>query len=404
MFQFCEYGLSNSKMDLPNCDNQLDVAVRKTSLRDLQSDDKMKKLTFVSSSLLKDKDVGPDSNNVFGSKRLLPHFSVNHLIQQSIGNNAANGHLLYARRKSEVELGKSIACENPSINDYCRYLSQLCCEQETAQIKPLIKVPKVSCFPTFAHFPMTSSMSSSRKPSVPISLRKSPLRLSPVESNYMIASSGPASGNPKGLKSVHWEEQYQQLQMFLRKLDHSDQEEYILILRSLSFVELSRHAIELEKRSIQLSLEEGMCETEPYLDDGSTSELSGQWTDGWSTNSSDEDDSNGSEEPHSHEGDSGPADSEFQGCDGGGCDVDASIEDHENSRNIIGEQFSSPDLVNGSALLSTEFTGVEYAYTRYAAYAKDIGFSVEKGDSVKDEVGNIVRKFFYYNWQGLREK
>ncbi|XLU98718.1 hypothetical protein S245_013058 [Arachis hypogaea] len=256
MFQFCEYGLSNSKMDLPNCDNQLDVAVRKTSLRDLQSDDKMKKLTFVSSSLLKDKDVGPDSNNVFGSKRLLPHFSVNHLIQQSIGNNAANGHLLYARRKSEAELGKSIACENPSINAYCRYLSQLCCEQETAQIKPLIKVPKVSCFPTFAPFPMTSSMSSSRKPSVPISLRKSPLRLSPVESNYMIASSGPASGNPKGLKSVHWEEQYQQLQMFLRKLDHSDQEEYILILRSLSFVELSRHAIELEKRSIQLSLEE----------------------------------------------------------------------------------------------------------------------------------------------------
>ncbi|XP_072090540.1 uncharacterized protein [Arachis hypogaea] len=275
MFQFCEYGLSNSKMDLPNCDNQLDVAVRKTSLRDLQSDDKMKKLTFVSCSLLKDKDVGPDSNNVFGSKRLLPHFSVNHLIQQSIGNNAANGHLLYARRKSEAELGKSIACENPSINAYCRYLSQLCCEQETAQIKPLIKVPKVSCFPTFAPFPMTSSMSSSRKPSVPISLGKSPLRLSPVESNYMTASSGPASGNPKGLKSVHWEEQYQQLQMFLRKLDHSDQEEYIL----------------------------RMCETEPDLDDGSTSELSGQWTDGWSTNSSDEDDSNGSEEPHSDEGD-----------------------------------------------------------------------------------------------------
>ncbi|RYR62214.1 hypothetical protein Ahy_A04g019625 [Arachis hypogaea] len=157
-------------------------------------------------------------------------------------------------------------------------------------------------------------------------------------------------------------------------------------------------------RLASLFFNPGMCETEPDLDDGSTSELSGQWTDGWSTNSSDEDDSNGSEEPHSHEGDSGPADSEYQGCDGGGCDVDASIEDHENSRNIIGEQFSSPDLVNGSALLSTEFTRVEYAYTRYVAYAKDIGFSVEKGDSIKDEEGNIVRKFFYYNWQGLREK
>ncbi|KAL4380175.1 hypothetical protein AHAS_Ahas04G0007200 [Arachis hypogaea] len=234
----------------------LEVSIRKTALRDLQSDNKMTKPTFVSSSLLKDRDAGPDSNSVSGSKRLLPDFPVNHLIQQSTGNNAANGHLVYVRRKSEAELGKSTACENPSINAYCQHLSQLCCEQETAQLKPLIKAPKVSCFPAFAPFPMTSSMSSSRKPSVPISLGKSPLRLPPVESNYMTASSGPASGNPKGLKSVHWEERYQQLQMFLRKLDHSDQEEYIQMLRSLSSVELSRHAVELEKRSIQLSLEE----------------------------------------------------------------------------------------------------------------------------------------------------
>ncbi|XP_057730159.1 protein FAR1-RELATED SEQUENCE 5-like [Arachis stenosperma] len=145
-----------------------------------------------------------------------------------------------------------------------------------------------------------------------------------------------------------------------------------------------------------------MCESELDLEDGSTSELSGQWTDGWSTDSSDEDDSNGSEEPHTDEGDSGP--SEYQGCDGGGCDVDASTEDHGNSGNIVGEQCSSPDPVNGSPLLSAEFTGVEDAYTRYVAYAKDIGFAVRKGDSVKDEDGILVRKFFYCNRQGLREK
>nr|AFK49386.1 unknown [Medicago truncatula] len=44
--------------------------------------------------------------------------------------------------------------------------------------------------------------------------------------------------------------------MLLRKLDQSDQAEYIQMLQSLSSVELSRHAVELEKRSIQLSLEE----------------------------------------------------------------------------------------------------------------------------------------------------
>ena len=214
-------------MDLPNCDKQLNVGVKKTALRDLQNDNKIMIPSFGSSSFLKDKDPGTDSNRVSGTKRPSSDFPVNHLLQQSPGNNAANGHLVYVRRKSEAELGKSAACENPSINACCPHPSQLCCEEETAQLKPLIKEPKVSCFPAFAPFPMTSSMSSSGKPSVPICLGKSPLRLAPVESNYVTASSGPAIGNPKGLKNVHWEERYQQLQMYLRKLDQSDQEEYI---------------------------------------------------------------------------------------------------------------------------------------------------------------------------------
>ncbi|RYR41111.1 hypothetical protein Ahy_A08g037505 isoform A [Arachis hypogaea] len=70
----------------------------------------------------------------------------------------------------------------------------------------------------------------------------------------------------------------------------------------------------------------------------------------------------------------------------------------------MGEQFSSPDPVNGSVLLCTEFTGVEDAYASYMAYTKGIGFAIQKGDSVKDEEKNIVRKFFYCNRQGLRKK
>ncbi|CAN1802529.1 hypothetical protein LINPERHAP1_LOCUS23390 [Linum perenne] len=62
---------------------------------------------------------------------------------------------------------------------------------------------------------------------------------------------------PTRMKRVHWEERYRQLQVSLKKLDGSDHEDYIQMLRSISSVELSRHAVELEKRSIQLSLEEG---------------------------------------------------------------------------------------------------------------------------------------------------
>jgi len=217
-------------MDLPNRDNQQSVAVKKTALRDLQNDNKIMVPTSVgSSSLLKDKDPGTESNRVSGTKRPFSDQPVNQNLQQSPGNNAANGHLVYVRRKSEAEIGKGTAFENPSVNAYCSHSKQLCCEEENAQPKSQIKEPKVSSFPAFAPFPVASSMNSSGKPSVPVSLGKSSIKLAPVESNYVTASSGatPTTGNPKGLKNLHWEERYQQLQMFLKKLDQSDQEEYI---------------------------------------------------------------------------------------------------------------------------------------------------------------------------------
>lgn len=94
-------------------------------------------------------------------------------LQQSPPNHAANGHLVYVRRKSEGETPKNTAFDNTR---------QLYCEEEIAQPKPQIKDPKVSCFPAFA---------------------------------------------PPSLGNVYWEERYQQLHMFLRKLDQSNQADYI---------------------------------------------------------------------------------------------------------------------------------------------------------------------------------
>ncbi|XP_025692549.1 protein FAR1-RELATED SEQUENCE 5-like [Arachis hypogaea] len=147
-----------------------------------------------------------------------------------------------------------------------------------------------------------------------------------------------------------------------------------------------------------------MSDSELDLDDGSTLEFSGHWTDGWSTDLGDGDDLNGLEEPLTEEGDSGHADSEYKGKNGDGSGMHASAEDHANSENVMGKQFSYPDLVIASVLLCVEFNGIGDAYASYVAYAKGIGFAVQKGDSIKDEEGNIVRKFFYCNRQGLREK
>ncbi|KAG7639786.1 hypothetical protein ISN45_At02g040610 [Arabidopsis thaliana x Arabidopsis arenosa] len=55
---------------------------------------------------------------------------------------------------------------------------------------------------------------------------------------------------------LDWEERYLHLQMLLNKLNQSDRTDHVQMLWSLSSAELSKHAVDLEKRSIQFSLEE----------------------------------------------------------------------------------------------------------------------------------------------------
>ncbi|XP_054799051.1 uncharacterized protein LOC129303637 isoform X2 [Prosopis cineraria] len=250
-----EPGPGGSKTGLPS-DKLLTATVKKTALRELPNDNKVTVSASIgSSSILKDKGCCTDSKRVSGTKRPSSEFPMNHHHPQSPGNNAGNGHLVYVRRKAETDLGKSSASGNPSINAYCPISSsRQPGEDEIARPKSEIKEPKVSCFPAFAPFPITPSVSSSGKPSVPFSIGNSAMRLATVESSF--AAAGPTIGHTIGSKNAHWEERYHRLQMFLRKLDQSDQEEYIQMLQSISSIELSRHAVDLEKRSIQLSLEE----------------------------------------------------------------------------------------------------------------------------------------------------
>uniref|UniRef100_A0ACD5YDE1 Uncharacterized protein n=1 Tax=Avena sativa TaxID=4498 RepID=A0ACD5YDE1_AVESA len=54
-----------------------------------------------------------------------------------------------------------------------------------------------------------------------------------------------------------WKQRFIRLQAFLRNNEQSGQEEYIRMLQSLSPVGRSKHAIELEKRAVNLLIEEG---------------------------------------------------------------------------------------------------------------------------------------------------
>lgn len=222
--KFSEYGMGSTENDLPTRDKQLSVAVKKAALRDLQNDNRiMMPNSTENSPPLKDRNPISDSLEVSGAKKPSLECPESPPLYQSPSSYAANGHLVYVRRKSEAELGKSSTGDITSINAECLQSRKLNHQEETSQPKSQME-PKVSCFPAFAPFPMVASISSSGKPSVPRNLGKPGMTLSPIEpNNHPVASAAPLLSNLKG----SWEERYNQLQMFLRKLDEADQEDYL---------------------------------------------------------------------------------------------------------------------------------------------------------------------------------
>nr|TKW34467.1 hypothetical protein SEVIR_2G309300v2 [Setaria viridis] len=70
-------------------------------------------------------------------------------------------------------------------------------------------------------------------------------------------TNAPNRAHPPRSSNQDRSDRFLRLQTFLRNNEQSGQEEYIRMLRSLSSVGLSKHAIELEKRAANLLVEEG---------------------------------------------------------------------------------------------------------------------------------------------------
>ncbi|KAL6963605.1 hypothetical protein U1Q18_034616 [Sarracenia purpurea var. burkii] len=214
---FNKYGLPNTKTGLPNHNKQLPLPVttKNTVLRNLQNENRITVPKSMGSSLFpKGNGSELDDVKLSGVERPAPEclFSSSH---QSLVSNAANGQLVYVRRRSEVELAKSSIFDNSSNNVFYPQARNLGQQDESIEQNSQVKESNI-CIPEVARIPMHSSR----------------------------------------MNNQQWEERYCQLQDSLKALDQTNQEDYVQMLRSLSSVELSRHAVELEKRSIQLSLEE----------------------------------------------------------------------------------------------------------------------------------------------------
>lgn len=226
--KFSEYGHGNSGKDVPH-EKQLQISAKKTALRDLQNENRVTASNCTGSfPLLKEGGPGSDFIKVSANKRpsTVCPTSPPHL--HSSTSNAANGHLVYVRRKSDADIGKNSPGDSTSIKADYPNLSKLGQLDETVHLKSQVKELKNHCFPAFAPFPVVPPMNASGTPSVPHHIGKYGINLATAESNFHSAlSTVPSVGIPPGWKNLQWEDRYHQLQLLLNKLDQSDQQDYL---------------------------------------------------------------------------------------------------------------------------------------------------------------------------------
>ncbi|MCL7025880.1 hypothetical protein MKW94_011316 [Papaver nudicaule] len=245
-------GLDNAGTSFPIGDKQQPIAAKKIALRDLQNDNRI--VVHKSSTVppsIKDPAPTSDVTKVSGAKRPTSERPTSPACHLSPNN--ANGTFVYIRRKSDQEVAKGNNCENDTnktINS--PQLSQnIQGEKETTRQHIQVQGQKNSCVPAAPPMPTTAS---SGGPSIPHP-HGMPVNMSATVGPTCTTDVLPS--NTQRISDQNWKERFPHLQMFLRNCDHSSQEEYIQMLKSLSSVGRSRHAVELEKRAIQLLLEEG---------------------------------------------------------------------------------------------------------------------------------------------------
>lgn len=207
---------------MPTYHTRSPVAVKKSALRDVQNDNR----SFISnrpeSSCVTGEPV-KDAIKVFGTKILTSECPCSPPPRnQSLRSNGSNELEMDAGISLDLELGKrrnrDTAEENADCVNSKRYFQRQPNLREQKLTKKLDH--ETSCLPAFAPISVASPVAS------------------PGESDQQMM------------------ERFLRLQNVLKQCDESDQRDYIQMLRCLSPHELSRHAVELEKRSMQLSVEE----------------------------------------------------------------------------------------------------------------------------------------------------
>ncbi|KAK4401317.1 Ubiquitin domain-containing protein DSK2b [Sesamum angolense] len=223
---FTEYGLGHADSGLSNSDKQLSVSMAAKTPEDSRNENLMTVSKSIFSPLLmEDRACVGEVVRVSGTKRPIPE-----CLRNPAKSNAGSAHIVKStdhgdKTQQLMEMNEPAIC--------------------TSDVAPSWKASSMSF----------SSTRRSLSPSLGMSCNTNIASPENIE-HVHVNCPNPSSEDPVTANVKLWEERYCRLQSLLKMLDQSDQYEYVHLLRSLSSVELSRHAIELEKRSMKLSLEE----------------------------------------------------------------------------------------------------------------------------------------------------
>lgn len=192
-----------------------------------------------------------DTIKFCGTKRFKPQDPIIHTFHPTLGNPAAKEHLTNAHNKLEFQLGHNSTTNYATASElrpFRNMLHEIPRKPTQVRRKDIHYVPAVTPNTTLSYY----------SPSLPSSLGKPNNGAIAAERDRLKDSSEALQiANPKRSDARHWEEWDLRLQNSLKSCDESDNRDLLQRLRELSPTELSMYAFELEKKAMQLAVEEG---------------------------------------------------------------------------------------------------------------------------------------------------
>ncbi|CAA0842006.1 Unknown protein [Striga hermonthica] len=243
---------SGGNMTPPAHDKQPPSAPKKTALRDVQNEN-AGTTPKQHESLLVGKPNG-DSIKVCGTKRLTPErapapHSLPSLAHNN--NNGTNQNVMNARRRFELELGRG------RLQNNIERFSEL----KNVGDQPRQEAPQMRNVGSGNRAPVNTSGNLTAALAFPSNGSSLPVSSVKQGNGGEVGSAKDAEVSRVVEAKVMGEqvraERFVRLQKFLKQCDETSQREYTQRLLHLPPSELSKHAVELEKRAIQLTIEEG---------------------------------------------------------------------------------------------------------------------------------------------------